>query len=156
MGQGAKEGQRLVGDIDRAAWGMLVEGSAVRVDGVLMRIYPSRTEVARRLGLAPSTVSRWARRRHVVEARAARLAADRGESARQAPSNTVEDLVSTTLAVLKARLSAGRGVVSMRQLNRIEQMLKWLQSGTAPGAGAITMIEKLRSDLLRAATRGAS
>ncbi len=156
MGQGTKLERRLVGDIDRTAWSMLVEGSAVRVDGALVRIYPSRSEVARRLGMAPSTVSRWARRRQVVEARAARLAADREEAVRHAPASTVDHLVSTTLALLEARLSVGRGAVSMRQMNRLERMLTWLSSGTAPGAAAITMIERLRADLLRVAKRGAS
>ncbi len=156
MEPGAKEGRRVVGDVDQTAWSMLVDGSVVRVDGVVVRVYPSRSEVARRLGVAPSTMSRWARRRQVVEARAARLAADRAERETGAPSRTVDDLVSTTVAVLQARLSVGRGAVSMRQVNRIERMLTWMANGTAPGAGAIAMIEKLRSELLRTATRGNS
>ncbi len=64
--------------------------------------------------------------------------------------------MSSTLAVLEARLSVGRGAVSMRQVNRIERMLTWLTNGSAPGAASVAMIERLRRDLLSTSARGAS
>ena len=44
----------------------------------------------------------------------------------------------------------------MRQLNWIDQMLRWLESRRVTSVSVISMITKLRRDLLRMATRGSS
>lgn len=153
MKERGASGRRLVGELEQDAWAMLVDGHAVVIDGATVRFYPSASEVARRLGLAPSTVTRWARQAGVVSARAARLDSDRREGHR--PTATVESLVASIGLLLDARRATGKIGVRQRQMDRLQRVTAWLAGEATQHPPSVASIERLR-DSLRPSTREAS
>ncbi len=153
MKERVPRGRRLVGEVERDAWAMLVDGHASVIDGATVRFYPSASEVARRLGLTPSTVTRWARRVGVTSARAARLDMDRREG--RMPIATVESLVSSMGVLLDARRATGKPGVRQRQMDGLQRITAWLAGAPTRHPPSVASIERLRDSLLPA-TREAS
>lgn len=147
-------GRQLVGDIERDAWAMLVDGHAVVIDGATVRFFPSLREVARRLGLAPSTVTRWARRVDVTSARAARLDSDRREG--RLPIATVESLVASIGTLLDARGAIGKPGVRQRQMQGLQRITAWLAGEPSRHPPSVASIERLRDSLKPPTRAGAA
>lgn len=147
---------RVTNQIDGVRWDearkFLVEGRAVVVGGHTVRFFPSYREVARRLGRAPSTVTRWAERNQISAARDEVLAADR-IAARPVLPRSIEVITEEMLAMVRAQCGTTRRALSLRHVATILRLIGVLVGALKGNANVVRELERLRDTLLRHARR---
>lgn len=131
---------------------LLVDGHAVDIGGRTVRFYPSYREVARRLGRAPSTVTRWAERNQISAARDERLAADRIEVRPTLPVS-LASIVEEVIGMVRTHSAATRRAPSLRQVATVLRLIGTVTGAMEASGSLVRELELLREALLRRAGR---